>query len=72
MNDLSPTRREVAAMSLDDLKKLSPLKNTILLKGRYDYPLKKEVYKLSSREAENWEGLCHGFAGASLNQSKAS
>lgn len=67
INDLSPTRREVAAMSLDDLKKLSPSEKYDLLQGRYDYPLKKEVYHLSSRVAENWEGLCHGFAGASLN-----
>ncbi len=66
-NYLSPTSREASVMSQDELKKLSPAEKYDLLMGRYDYPLKYEVDSLSRTVVESWEGLCHGWAGASLN-----
>lgn len=66
-NYRSPGSREVSAMTLDELKKLSPSEKYDLLMGRYDYPLKYEVDSLARTGVESWEGLCHGWAGASLN-----
>lgn len=63
----SPGSREVTAMSLNELKKLSPAEKYDLFMGRYDYPLKREVDWLARSGIESWEGLCHGWAGASLN-----
>lgn len=66
-NYLSPTSREASVMTLEQLKKLSPAEKYDLLMGRYDYPLKYEVDSLARSGVESWEGLCHGWAGASLN-----
>lgn len=64
---LSPNRRQLGVYSLDQLKILSPSEKYDLWMGRYDYPLKREVDFLARKGTLSWEGLCHGFAGASLN-----
>lgn len=69
-NYRSPGSREASAMSFADLKKLSPSEKYDLFKGRYDYPLKYEVDSLARTGIESWEGLCHGWAGASLNHAE--
>ncbi len=64
---VSPGRDAVASMGLEALKELAPSEKYDLLMGRYDYPLKKEVTRLARRTAKDWEGLCHGWAPATLN-----
>lgn len=66
-NYLSPSRREVLSYTEDDLRALSPAEKYDILMGRYDYPLKYEVDQLARKGQEDWEGLCHGWAGASMN-----
>lgn len=63
----SPGRREVLALSMEEKKKLSPSEKYDLLMGSYHYPLKQEIERLSRNAAFEWEGLCHGWAGASMN-----
>jgi hypothetical protein len=66
-NYLSPTTREFFSMPTEMLRTLSPAEKYDLYQGRYDYPLKMEVDLLARSGVEAWEGLCHGWAGASLN-----
>lgn len=66
-NYQSPTRREAGVWPLEMLKKLSPSEKYDLWQGRYDYPLRWEVDTLARLGTLDWEGLCHGFAGATIN-----
>ena len=63
----SPTLEEARSMSLAELSHLSPSEKYDLFTGRYDYPLKQEVSKIANRRAEEWEGICHGWAPAAMN-----
>lgn len=64
---LSPTYREVSNMPIEKLAELSPAEKFDLYLGNYDYPLKKEVEKMSGAYMENWEGICHGWASATIH-----
>ncbi|MBM4250460.1 MAG: hypothetical protein FJ146_00635 [Deltaproteobacteria bacterium] len=62
-----PTRDQVAAMNLADLADLSPAEKYDILMDRFDYPtVKRERERVSPTNA-TWEGMCHGWAAASLN-----
>ncbi len=64
----SPTMEEAKRMTLAELSHLSPSEKYDLYTGRYDYPLKREVERVSAnREALDWEGICHGWAPATMN-----
>jgi hypothetical protein len=63
----SPTRDEAKKMDLAELSHLAPSEKYDLYMGRYDYPLKEEVNKIADRHASSWEGICHGWAPASMN-----
>lgn len=63
----SPTRREAFTMPVDKIKTLSPSEKYDLFMGRYDYPLKNEVDFYARLGTASWEGICHGWAGATLN-----
>jgi hypothetical protein len=63
----SPSRGEAQNMSIPELAALSAAEKFDLFTGRYDYPLKKQVQKDSSPRAQRWEGICHGWAPASIN-----
>lgn len=63
----SPLRREVFTYPVQLMKKLSPAEKYDLFMGRYDYPLKQRVEALSRTATEDWEGLCHGWAAASIH-----
>lgn len=67
---LSPSSRELTALPLVVLKSLSPAEKYDIYMGRYDYPLKSEVDWLARSGQESWEGLCHGWAGASMNHTE--
>ena len=53
--------------ALPELAQLSPSEKYDLYTGRYDYPLKNEVNKMANPHALYWEGICHGWAPASVN-----
>lgn len=63
----SPTRREVITMPPELMKQLSPSEKYDLYMGRYDFPLRWEVDWMARTGSEDWEGLCHGWAGATIN-----
>ncbi len=66
----SPDKATVAKMDLDAKKTLSPSEKYDLLMGRYDYPLKKEVYGVTSRLSKDWVGICHGWAPAAIHHNE--
>lgn len=67
----SPTREEAQRMTQAELSHLSPSEKYDLYTGRYDYPLKHEVERISANpRAETWEGICHGWAPATMNHNE--
>ncbi|MBS1958764.1 MAG: hypothetical protein JST80_04755 [Bdellovibrionales bacterium] len=58
----SPTREQVAKMSQDELKTLSPSEKYDIFMGRYDYPLKHEVEGIATPRARWWSGICDGWS----------
>lgn len=63
----SPGLAEARAMSTRELAELSPSEKLDLLAGRYDYPLKQRVARIARPTAQAWEGICHGWAPASIH-----
>jgi hypothetical protein len=66
-NYSSPNERQLQNYPTTEMKALSPSEKYDIYMGRYDYPLKAEVDWLARSGLMDWEGLCHGWAGASLN-----
>lgn len=66
----SPTKEQAQLMSETQLAQLSPAEKYDLLMGRYWYPLKQEVARITDYDAESWEGICHGWAPASMNHAE--
>lgn len=60
----SPAKAQVLTMSLEQLKTLAPTEKFDLFMGRYDYPLKEEAKGTASKLAQDWAGICHGWAPA--------
>lgn len=58
----SPTYSEVRNMSQRQLMELSPTEKYDILTARYNYPLKSQVAQSVSPKADEWEGICHGWA----------
>lgn len=67
---VSPDKPTALGMSQDEIAQLSPAEKFDLLNARYYYPLKAEVEKLTDYAAESWEGICHGWAPASMNHNE--
>lgn len=63
----SPDKERAFKMTLAELSQLSPAEKFDLFTGRYYYPLKNEVIKLTNYSSQNWEGICHGWAPAAIN-----
>lgn len=63
----SPSKEVAKKLSLQELQGLAPSEKFDLLNGRYDYPLRNEVAKIAHPGAMDWEGICHGWAPASMN-----
>lgn len=61
-----PTREEVKRMSLNQLKQLAPSEKYDIFMNRYDYPLFHEAQWYSNPKAEDWSGICDGWAIAAL------
>ncbi len=62
-----PTKEEVARMSQDELKRLSPAEKLDILQGRYDYPTVKMERDRTKPDAPGWEGICHGWIQAAIH-----
>jgi hypothetical protein len=63
----SPTYRSLLSMSEKSLRSLSATEKYDILLARYNYPLVSEVQRLTGQGIHDWEGLCHGWAGATIN-----
>jgi hypothetical protein len=63
----SPTFSQLLSMTKEEIAELSPAEKLDILNGNYDYPLKKEVSGNASKFASIWQGICHGWAPASIN-----
>lgn len=63
----SPTRSDVMRMSRQELEQLSPAEKFDIIRGKYEYPLTRRVLKENSPGDAYWEGICHGWAPASVN-----
>jgi hypothetical protein len=63
----SPSRTELEKMSQAEIAQLSPSEKFDIMNHRFDYPLKKSVQDNANPLAQDWEGICHGWAMASLH-----
>jgi hypothetical protein len=66
----SPTREELLFMSPESIAELSPTEKFDIYLGRYNYPLKEEVYTVANKHAQSWEGICNGWAPATVNHNE--
>ena len=64
-NYSTPTLTQAKAMSIDQLKQLSPTEKYDLYLGKYDYPIHTEVKRYTNLLADQYTGLCDGWAIAS-------
>jgi hypothetical protein len=62
----SPTREALLTMSLEEKAQLSPAEKFDILKGDYSYSLVRSERMRTSPTKPSWEGLCHGWAAASM------
>jgi hypothetical protein len=69
-NLVSPSKEEIMYMSEKELEKLAPSEKYDIFVGRYDYPLKNEVALVADKKADDWKGICHGWAPASINHNE--
>lgn len=67
---ISPTREELLFMTPEQIAELSPTEKFDIYLGRYDYPLKNDVSTVANKNAESWEGICNGWAPASVNHNE--
>lgn len=66
-NYRSLSKAELLRYSSDQLIALSPSEKFDIAMGRYNYPLRKAVAKTVRPDASDWDGICHGWAPASVN-----
>ncbi|MGK5084344.1 hypothetical protein WDW37_13690 [Bdellovibrionota bacterium FG-1] len=66
----SPNKVEAMRMSRYELSQLSPTEKFDLVRGEYDYPLTRQVLKHTGPLRAYWEGICHGWAPASVNHAE--
>jgi hypothetical protein len=69
-NHYSPSFNEAKLMTIPQLAELSPSEKYDLFIGRYDYPLRNEVAQYADPRADTWEGICHGWAPATMNHNE--
>jgi len=64
----SPSRTQLMMMSEKQIAELSPSEKYDIFVGDYSYSLTREVAEKSADAgAHEWEGICHGWAPASMN-----
>ena len=67
---IAPDKQQAKSWTYEDLKQLSPAEKFDLLNGRYWYPFRDEVESNANYNAKRWEGICHGWAPASMNHNE--
>lgn len=67
---VSPSKAQVLAMSQEELATLAASEKFDLLNGDYSYTLKREVNAGASPRAPLWNGICNGWAPASINHNE--
>lgn len=67
---LSPAQMETYTMTQEELAELSPSEKFDLYLGRFDYPLTSEVKGRVNPDAKYCEGICDGWAAASIHHSE--
>jgi hypothetical protein len=68
----SPSKSDLENMSQAEIAQLSPSEKIDIINHRFDYPLKKSVQENANPLAQDWEGICHGWAMASLHHQEPS
>lgn len=63
-------KEEISKLRIPEIAALSPSEKLDLLNGNYHYPFVHEVAKVYNTRAKNWEGICNGWAAASLNHNE--
>jgi len=63
---IPPSRTEVARMTLEQMAELSPAEKYDLFLGDYSYKTVRAVRARTSPEAEDWNGICNGWAQAAI------
>jgi len=63
----SPSINEIFRMSKKDIEELSPTEKYDIYMGNYHFPLKQEVDSLARNGIYEWEGICHGWAAATIH-----
>jgi hypothetical protein len=66
-NYKSPTQHAAMSMEPHLLEELSPAEKYDLFNGWYHYPTKNMVWGHTSPHENWWNGICHGFAPASVH-----
>lgn len=66
----SPTKEEIFLLDQNQIAKLSPSEKFDLYNDDYDYTLRREVEILANINAPDWEGMCQGWAIATVNYSE--
>lgn len=69
-NLVSPSKEQAMKMSYEELASLSPSEKYDLFTGKYNYPMKARVEEEGDPYADEWEGICHGWAPASMNHNE--
>lgn len=64
------SRDEVKKMTAEEIAELSPAEKYDILQSRYDYPTVRAVWKRNKPSAPSWNGICHGWAPASIQHSE--
>lgn len=64
---ISPTREEAVYWTEVNFAMLSPSEKYDLFTGNFDYPLVADVATHANPDAQYWEGICDGWAPASMN-----
>lgn len=62
----SPSREMLKSMSEQQIAVLSPAEKYDIFMGRYNYPTVQSERSRTSPSAPSWEGICHGWAPASV------
>ncbi len=62
-----PDQAQVQAMSMADLAKLSPAEKFDIFNGNFNYPLLQSERGRTGPTRPSWEGICHGWAPASIS-----
>ncbi len=63
----SPTKAELLKLTPEQISTLSPTEKFDIAFQRYNYPLRSEVGATVAMNASDWDGICHGWAPASIN-----